>query len=80
MKQTAQDRMNEYRETQTVMNDFTEASFDRYGGYAYATGYLQVMLARAIDQLPKAERAEMRGQLLKATASIRKEMLDKVSA
>ena len=80
MKQTAQDRMNEYRETQIAMNDFTEASFGRYGSYAYATGYLQVMLARAIDQLPKAERAEMRGQMLKATASIRKEMLDKETA
>jgi len=80
MKQTAQDRMNEYRETQIAMNDFTEASFDRYGGYAYATGYLQVMLARAIDQLPRAERAEMRSQMLKATASIRKEMVDKIAA
>ena len=80
MKQTAQDRMNEYRETQIAMNEFTEASFDRYGGYAYATGYLQVMLARAIDQLPRAQRAEMRNQMLKATASIRKEMVDKIAA
>lgn len=80
MKQTAQDRMNEYRETQTAMNEFTDASFDRYGGYAYATGYLQVMLARAIDQLPRAERAEMRSQMLKATANLRKEMVDKLAA
>ena len=80
MKQTAQDRINEYSETQTAMNDFTDASFDRYGGYAYATGYLQVMLARAIDQLPRAQRADMRSQLIKATESIRKEMVDKLAA
>jgi hypothetical protein len=80
MKQTAQDRMNEYRETQTAINEFTDASFSRYGSYGYATGYLQVMLARVIDQLPRAERADLRSQLLKATANTRKEMLDKVTA
>lgn len=80
MAQTAQDRMNEYTSTQTALNDFAQASFERYSGYAYATGYLQVMLARAIDQLPKSERAEMRKQLNKAAESIRKEMVDKLAA
>jgi hypothetical protein len=80
MKQTAQDRINEYRDTQVAMNEFTEASFDQYGSYSYATGYLQVMLARAIDRLPRAERAEMREQMQKATTNIRKEMVEKLAA
>lgn len=80
MATSAQDRINEYSKTQAAINEFTEASFDRYGGYAYATGYLQVMLARVIDQLPKKERAEMREQLIKATVMTRKEMVDKLVA
>ena len=40
-----------------------QSSYDLYGNYAYAAGYLQSVLAEVIDQLPKAKRDGIRNQL-----------------
>jgi hypothetical protein len=67
MTKSAQSKFNEYldecRETSQSINDMVQSSYELYGNYAYAAGYLQSMLAEAIDQLPKAKREGLRNQL-----------------
>jgi hypothetical protein len=66
---SAQDKFNnyldEYRETQTAVNTFTNGSHGFYGDYAFAAGYYGSLVADLISQLPKAKRAEYRDRLLR---------------
>jgi hypothetical protein len=68
MPKSAQQKFNEYldecRETNIAVNEFTKASYDNHGGYAYATGYFESVVKDLIGQLPKAKRAELRKQFL----------------
>jgi hypothetical protein len=67
MAKSAQQKFDAYlaecRETSQSINDMVQSSYDLYGNYAYAAGYLQSMLAEVIDQLPKAKRDGLRNQL-----------------
>lgn len=64
MAKSAAQKWDEYlaecRETNDAVNEFTRASYDNYGNYAYAAGYLESMIKDLIGQLPKAKRAELR--------------------
>jgi hypothetical protein len=67
MAKSAQQKFDEYlaecRETSQSINEMVQSSYDLYGNYAYAAGYLQSVLAEVIDQLPKAKRDGIRNQL-----------------
>ena len=67
--------LNECRETSSAINEFTKASFDNYGNYAYAAGYLESMIKDLIIQLPKAKRAEIRNRFLALAQTQKNELL-----
>ena len=64
MAKSAQQRFNEYleecRETNDAVNEFTKSSYENYKGYAYAAGALESIVKDLISELPKARRAELR--------------------
>jgi hypothetical protein len=67
--------LNECRETSSAINEFTKASLDNYGNYAYAAGYLESMIKDLIIQLPKAKRAEIRNRFLALAQTQKNELL-----
>ena len=67
--------LSEIRETSSAINEFTKASFDNYGNYAYAAGYLESMIRDLINQLPKAKRAEVRNRFLALAQTQKNELL-----
>ena len=79
MARSAQDKFNEFlaesRETSQAVSELTSASFEFYGNYAYATGFLESMIKDVIAELPKARRAEVRRQFQQRAQSIRNQML-----
>jgi hypothetical protein len=74
MKKSAQDRFDEFRaeqhETRMAATAFVNASYNKYGSYNFACGYLQTMVNDLIAELPKKRREEYRAQLLKAAAGM----------
>lgn len=63
-KQTFDQYLEEFRETQQAVNALTEASYEAHdNSYAYVAGYYGSMVADLIAQLPRAKRAEYREQL-----------------
>ena len=76
---SAQQRFNEYIEeshsTMAAINEVTESTLERYGSYSFAAGCLGTILADAIGNLPKAQRAEFRGRLAKISDKARHEIL-----
>lgn len=79
MARSAQDRFNqyldEYRMTQASVNAVSDASREYYEDYAYAAGYFGSMVADLIAQLPKAQRAEYRNRLDRASQDFRNKIL-----
>ena len=80
---SAQQKFNEYLEesqsTMAAINEVTESTNQRYQGYAFAAGCLGMILADAIGNLPKAQRAEFRARLAKISDKARHEiLLDKI--
>jgi hypothetical protein len=80
---SAQQKFNEYLEesqsTMAAINEVTESTNQRYQGYAFAAGCLGMILADAIGQLPRAQRAEFRARLAKISDKARHEiLLDKI--
>jgi hypothetical protein len=67
--------LNECRETSSAINEFTKASLDNYGNYAYAAGYLESIIKDLITQLPKAKRAEVRNRFLALAQTQKNELL-----
>ena len=67
--------LSENQETGSAINEFTKASFDNYGNYAYAAGYLESMIRDLINQLPKAKRAEVRNRFLALAQTQKNELL-----
>lgn len=67
MAKSAQEKFNEYlnesAETTDAVNEFVNSSYENYQGYAHAAGALSVILQNTIAKLPRAKRAEIRGQL-----------------
>lgn len=43
-------------EFKAVLSEFTAASHKKYGSYAYATGYLESVIASMFESLTKAEK------------------------
>jgi phage-related tail protein len=67
--------LSESRETSSAINEFTKASFENYGNYAYAAGYLESMIKDLIIQLPKAKRAEVRDRFYALAQTQKNELL-----
>jgi len=74
-RQTFNQYLDEFRETQQAVNAMSDASHKLYGDYAYAAGYFGSMIADLVAQLPKAKRAEVRAQLLKTADKHQQEFL-----
>ena len=76
---SAQQRFNEYIEeshsTMAAINEVTESTLERHGSYSFAAGCLGMILADAIGNLPKAQRAEFRSRLAKISDKARHEIL-----
>lgn len=68
MSKSAQQKFNEYldesRETSMAVSEFTSSSFENYGNYAHAAGYLESVVKDLIGQLPRAKRADLRQRFL----------------
>lgn len=84
MARSAQEKFNAYldeaRETRDAINEVEHNSYKNYGDYAFACGVFSVMLARAVNELPKAKRAEFRNELYKIAQKQKDELLSKVVA
>lgn len=82
MPKSAQDKFNEYlaecRETSQAVTEFTSASHENYGNYAYACGALESMIKDVISELPKARRAEIRQRFFDMAQKQKNEHLAKV--
>ena len=84
MAKSAQDKFNEFlaesRKTSEAVAELTSASYDLYGNYAYACGFLESMIKDVIAELPKARRESVREQFLQRARKIRQEkMVDTLS-
>lgn len=55
--------LNECRGTRALLKEFSDVAKDKYGTYAYASGYFETMMADLIMELPKKRREELRAQL-----------------
>lgn len=82
MAKSAQEKFNDYlsesRETTQAVNAMVDETNKLYDGYAFAAGFLGMMLQDAISQLPKARRAEMRDRLLRKAQEARNQNLANV--
>lgn len=74
-RQTFDQYLAEFRETQQAINAMSDTTHKLYGDYAYAAGYFGSMIADLVAQLPKAKRAEVRAQLLKTADKHQQEFL-----
>jgi len=74
-RQTFDQYLAEFRETQQAINAMSDSTHKLYGDYAYAAGYFGSMIADLVAQLPKAKRAEVRAQLLKTADKHQQEFL-----
>ena len=74
-RQTFDQYLAEFRETQQAINAMSDSTHKLYGDYAYAAGYFGSMIADLVAQLPKAKRAEVRAQLLKTADKHHQEFL-----
>ena len=74
-RQTFNQYLEEFRETQQAINAMSDSTHKLYGDYAYAAGYFGSMIADLVAQLPKAKRAEVRAQLLKTADKHQQEFL-----
>jgi hypothetical protein len=74
-RQTFDQYLAEFRETQQAVNSMTDSTHKLYGDYAYVAGYYGSMIADLVAQLPKAKRAEVRAQLLKSAEKFQSEFL-----
>ena len=60
-----------------AVDALNEATIQAYGNYSYAAGYLGSMLVRAMNEMPKARRAEFRKQILEQAHQLGKDILVK---
>lgn len=74
-RQTFDQYLAEFRETQQAVNAMTDATYKNYGDYAYVAGYYGSMIADLVALLPKAKRAEVRAQLLNQANKFQQETL-----
>lgn len=56
--------LNESDDTYSVVKTFVDRSFEERGSFSYVAGVMQVLLANAIMELPKARREYYRNRLL----------------
>ena len=69
--------LTETNASNEVIDSFTNAARTQYGSDAYAAGYLGSMLVRAMNEMPKARRAEFRKQILEQAHQLGKDILVK---
>ena len=60
-----------------AVDALNDASLNAYGSHAYAAGYLGSMLVRAMNEMPKARRAEFRKQIQEQAQQLGKNILVK---
>lgn len=60
-----------------AVDALNDASLGAYGSHAYAAGYLGSLLVRAMNEMPKARRAEFREQMLQQAVELNKQILVK---
>ena len=60
-----------------AVDGLNNASLSAYGSHAYAAGYLGSMLVRAMNEMPKARRAEFRKQIQEHAQKLNKDILVK---
>ena len=58
-----------------AVDALNDASLGAYGNHAYAAGYLGSLLVRAMNEMPKARRAEFRKQMMEHAAKLNKQNL-----
>lgn len=81
MAKSAQQKFAEYldesRETMDAVNELTTHSNEFYDGYAFAAGYLGMMLKEAIMDLPRAKREQLRNRLFSKAQECKNQQLAK---
>ena len=79
MAKTAQQKLNEFfnetDETRAAVKAFSDASYENYGGHAYAAGWLESTVVQLIMELPKKRREEMRQQFAEQAKKHQQEAL-----
>ena len=79
MPKSAQQKFNEYlnecHSTTDAVNAVVNSSNEFYKGYAFAAGFLGMILSDAISELPKARRADFRARLMKKADEINQQIL-----
>jgi hypothetical protein len=79
MAKSAQQRFNEFldesRETSDAVREMVNSSYDLYGSYSHAAGYLQSLVGELITELPRARRAQVREQLYQQAQRNKNELL-----
>jgi hypothetical protein len=79
MAKSAQEKFNEFleesRSTSQAVSAVTTASYELYGNYAYACGFLESMIKDVIAELPKKRREEVRAQFLARSRKLEQEKL-----
>ena len=56
--------LNESDDTYSIVSAFVDRSFEERGSFSHVAGVMQVLLANAIMELPKARREYYRNRLL----------------
>ncbi len=84
MAKSAQAKFNEFlaesRENSQAVTEMISASYDLYGNYSYACGFLESMVKDLMGELPKARRAEVREQFRARARKLQQEkMVDALS-
>lgn len=59
-----------YEQAKAELKNFSETTYIKYQGYAYAAGYLESLAAELITALPKARQAEVIAQLRRTAGSL----------
>ena len=54
---------NECHGTRSLLREFVDVSYKRFGGHSYSSGYLESLVVDILMELPKARREEVREQL-----------------
>jgi hypothetical protein len=54
---------NECHGTRSLLREFVDVSYKKFGGHSYSSGYLESLVVDILMELPKARREEVREQL-----------------
>ena len=60
--------------THKVVRNFVDTSFDKYKSFAHCAGYTEVLLTRALMELPTKKRKSFLDQLTRETIKMNEEI------